>query len=170
MRLVAGRAVARELFLSRFNTRLFDGGYIMAIARFASICGASLAALLALGTAGCSSSDRDDRISRDRDRYDDPILSGERVERDSDASRKLPRDANIVDEGRGSLRYNVRDRGIVYVYDVDAATVVWNDKVDDGDRVSVDPDKNKIEINGREATKIDLKSDHRFRIYFLRGR
>lgn len=143
----------------------------MASSRFASLCGIFLASLLSLGTIGCSSLDDDDRISRDRDRYDDPVLSGGRVDRDSDASRHLPRDARIVDEGRDTtLRYVARDRGTVYVYDVDAGTVVWNDTVRDGDRVHVDPDKNRIEVNGREATKIDLKSDHRFRIYFLSGR
>jgi hypothetical protein len=122
--------------------------------------------------AGCTSSDRDHRSSRSS-RSDEPVLSGERrgdVERASGAARKVPRDAEVVDEGRGdTLRYTARGDGTVYVVDSNADTVIWSGPIRDGDRITVDPGKNRIEINGREQANIDLKSGDRFRLYFLRG-
>jgi hypothetical protein len=126
----------------------------------------SFAGLLGLGVlAGCSSSDRHTSSER-RDR--DVTLSGGRVEVDPNTARKVPRDARVVDEGRGgTLGYAARGDGEVYLTDASAQTVIWDAKVRDGDRISVDPNRNRIEINGREQTKIDLKSSDRFQLYFL---
>jgi hypothetical protein len=137
-----------------------------------------LTAVLGLATlAGCSAfesdSDKDrdssDRVSRSR-RDEDVVLSGDRdVDRDRDAATKVPKDARVVDSGSGSLSYSARYDGSVYLYDEDARTVVWDARLRDGDRVSVDPDRNRIELNGRSGSNIDLKSGHRFRLYFLEG-
>ena len=130
----------------------------------------SFAGLLGLGlVAGCSSDDH--HASRDRDNGD-VVLSGERrgepVDVDAHTARKLPRDARVVDEGAGnSLSYSARGDGEVYLNDRSADTVVWDSKVRDGDRITIDPGRNRIEINGREQTKIDLKSSDRFQLYFL---
>lgn len=153
-----------------------------------------LAAVLGLATlTGCSafegdSNDDDDfRVSRDRD--EDVILSGDRYDdryrdrdRDRDRDRydpdvdiapstanKVPRDARVVDSGSNSLSYTAREDGSVYLYDEDARAVVFDARLRDGDRVSVDPDANRIEVNGRQQGRIDLKSDHNFRLYFLEG-
>jgi hypothetical protein len=130
----------------------------------------SLAMFLGVGllaAGGCSSSSKSDehrssdRVSRSSDRGD--------VERAPGSKGKLPSDARLVDEGRSStLRYDVRDRGTVYLVDRTADVVVWSGDVRDGDRVTVDPGKNKIEINGREQARIDLKSNDKFELYFDR--
>jgi hypothetical protein len=136
----------------------------------ATLRNASFTALLGLGIlAGCSSSDR--HTSRDRDRGD-VVLSGERrgdpVDVDPHTANKVPRDARVVDEGSGgTLSYTARGDGEIYLTDRSAQTVIWDAKVRDGDRISVDPDRNRIEINNREQTKIDLKSKDRFQLYFL---
>jgi hypothetical protein len=130
----------------------------------------SLAGLLGIGLiAGCSSDDH--HASRDRDNGD-VVLSGERrgepVDVDAHTARKVPRDARVVDEGAGgTLSYTARGDGEVYLNDRSAETVIWDAKVRDGDRITVDPDRNHIEINGRDQTKIDLKSTDRFQLYFL---
>jgi hypothetical protein len=126
----------------------------------------SFAGLLGLGIlAGCSSSDRHSSSER-RDR--DATLSGERVDVDPHTARHVPRDARVVDEGRGStLSYSARGDGEVYLTDSSASAVIWDSKVRDGDRITVDPSRNRIEINGREQTNIDLKSNDRFQLYFL---
>jgi hypothetical protein len=139
--------------------------------RFKSVSFAGLLGLSLL--AGCSSShDKDHHTSRST-RSDDVVLSGERrgdVDRDPSAARKVPRDAQVVDEGRDStLRYSARDDGTVYLVDSSASTVVWSGNVRDSDRVTVDPGKNRIEINGKEQSTIDLKSSDRFQLYFLRS-
>ena len=140
-----------------------------------------LAALLGLSTmAGCSAlgigdddNDDDIRVSRDRDdryRDDDVVLSGDRdVDVAGATANKVPRDARVVDSGSGSLSYTAREDGSVYLYDEDARTVVWDARVRRDDRVNIGADDNRIEVNGRSATNIDLKSDHNFRLYFLEG-
>lgn len=129
----------------------------------------SLAGILGLGflASGCGSSDHHSISSSER-RDRDATLSGERVEVDPHTSRRVPRDARVVDEGRGStLSYSARGDGEVYLTDASASAVIWDSKVRDGDRINVDPSRNRIEINGREQTKIDLKSNDRFQLYFL---
>ena len=142
-----------------------------------------LAALMGLTTiSGCSAlgigdddNDDDIRVSRrdrDSDRYDrdDAVLSGDRdVDVAGSTATKVPKDARVVDSGSGSLSYTARDDGSVYLYDEDARTVVWDARVREGDRVNVGADDNRIEVNGRSATNIDLKSEHNFRLYFLEG-
>jgi hypothetical protein len=131
----------------------------------------SLAGILGLGIlAGCDSGN-DRTSSRDRNNGD-VVLSGERrgepVDVDPHTARKVPRDARVVDEGAGStLSYSARGDGEVYLNDRSADTVIWDAKVRDGDRITVDPGRNRIEINGREQTKIDLKSTDRFQLFFL---
>jgi hypothetical protein len=131
----------------------------------------TLAGVLGLGllAGGCSSfdndHDHDHHTSRDYDRYDSSRVSGD-VERSSGAARNLPRDARMVDEVRGGrLNYTARDSGEVYLTDATAGTIVWNGRVRDGDHVTVNPDKNRIEINGKEQADIDLKSNHRFELF-----
>jgi hypothetical protein len=115
--------------------------------------------------AGCSSGDH--HASRDYD-YGSARSSSDRVERDSGTTSRVPRDARVVDEGRGgALGFTARDRGQVYLVDESAGAVVWDSSVRDGDRVTVVPDKNRIEINGKEQAKIDLKSKDRFQLYYL---
>src|SRR6185503_11579563 len=112
--------------------------------------------------------DDNDRVSSRRDRNDDVVLSGDRdVDRAASTANKVPKDARVVDSGSGSMSYTARDDGSVYLYDEDARTVVWDARLRSDDRVTVDPDKNRIEVNGRSPTSIDLKSDHNFRLYFL---
>jgi len=121
---------------------------------------------LSLLAVGCTDTDHHEHhVSRDYDRYDDSRASAD-VERAAGTSRSLPRDARMVDEVRGGrMSYTARDSGAVSLYDATARTVVWDGHVRDGDRVTVNPDKNRIEINGKEQADIDLKSNHRFELY-----
>src|SRR5213593_2551077 len=103
--------------------------------------------------AGCSSSDHRDRVSRSG--RGDEVRSAGDVERASGAARKVPREAEVVDEGRGdTLRYTARGDGTVYVVDSNADTVIWSGPIRDSDRITIDPGKNRIEINGREQANI----------------
>lgn len=139
-----------------------------------------LAAMLGLTTmAGCSAlgigdddNDDDIRVSRDdrSSRDDDVVLSGDRdVDVAGSTANKVPKDARVVDSGSGSLTYTAREDGSVYLYDEDARRVVWDERIRDGDRVAIDPDNNRIDLNGRAQSRIDLTSDHRFRLYYLEG-
>ena len=129
----------------------------------------SVAGLIGLTTlVGCSAFEGHSSRDRDSDSTGSARRSSDRVERSSGASSNVPRDARVVDEGRGgSLGFTARDSGTVYLVDDTAGSVIWDSKIRDGDRVTVIPDKNRIEINGKEQAKIDLKSNDRFQLYYL---
>jgi hypothetical protein len=115
--------------------------------------------------AGCSSDDWGGSSKSDRD--DDARTARGDVDRASGAAKKLPTDARVVDEGRDTtLRYEAREAGTVHLFDDSANMVVFSKKVKDGDRITVDPDKNRIEVNGAKEASIDLKSTDRFQLYF----
>jgi hypothetical protein len=91
------------------------------------------------------------------------------VERDPGTSYGVPRNARVVDETHGGrLDYAVAQDGKVYLADDTARTVIWDGRVHRGDRVYVNPDKNRIELNGKKQADIDLKSNHRFVLFFAR--
>ena len=139
----------------------------------------SFASLLAISLlAGCSAFEGDnDRSDRDtnRDRNSDSDRSsrtaGGNVDRDTGTSNRVPRDARVVDEGRGgsgsALRYTADYDGTVYLVDSSAGVVVWDQRVRDRDRVEVTPGANRITVNGKESANIDLKKNDRFQLYFL---
>jgi len=138
----------------------------------------SFAALLGISLlAGCSAFDNNDRSDRDRDRdrIDDngrvSRTAGGTVDRDAGTSNRVPRDARVVDEGRGgsgsSLRYTADYDGTVYLVDSSAGVVVWDQRVRDRDRIEVTPGANRITVNGKETANIDLKKNDRFQLYFL---
>jgi len=128
----------------------------------------SIAGIIGLTTlTGCGSSS-DHHASSDSTDYGSARRSADHVARDSGAASRVPADARIVDEGHGSsLGFTARDRGTVYLVDSSAGAVIWNSSIHDGDRVAVVPDKNRIEINGKEQAKIDLKSNDRFQLFYL---
>jgi hypothetical protein len=126
-----------------------------------------LTGVLGLGlvaAVGCTESEHHSHNYDDR--YDHSRSSAD-VERASGTARGLPHDARMVDEVRGNrMSYTARDSGEVYLYDASARKLIWDGHVRDGDRVTVNPDRNRIEINGREQADIDLKSNDRFELYF----
>ena len=136
----------------------------------------SFAALLSISLlAGCSAFDGDSRSDRDRDRNTDSDrtsrTAGGTVDRETGTSSRVPRDARVVDEGRGgggnALRYTADYDGTVYLVDSSAGVVVWDQRVRDRDRVEVTPGANRITVNGKETANIDLKKNDRFQLYFL---
>src|SRR4051812_36889857 len=78
----------------------------------------------------------------------------------------VPEGSVQVDDGKGRLEYTAKHSGTVYVYDVTQDRLVYQTQVRDGDRVSVDPAANRLEVNGRQDVNRDLRRDDRHRIYF----
>src|SRR5438552_11732861 len=82
----------------------------------------------------------------------------------------IPTGAVQVDEGTDRLTYTPRRSGTVYVYDVDDDRLVYQGRVRDGDRLTIDPETNRLELNGRQVVDRDLKRKDRHRIYFFSDR
>jgi hypothetical protein len=135
----------------------------------------SLIGLIAFGAAlaGCTSDHYRTRSDPYDHRYDDSRTSSDRLDARPLEIRGLSRDARLVEETRrpgDTMSFTARDSGRAYLVDVTKGNVVWDKSVRDGDRVSVDPDHNKIAVNGHDDVKIDLKSNDRFQLYFDRSR
>ena len=151
-----------------------------------------LLALMCVGGVGCESDNDDRDRDRDRDRLsrrererlrdrDDRVISrSPDVDRDADVvvdvDRRdpdrgfdmIPRRAVRIRviEGNQEVTYTPDRDGTIYVYDVEADEVVYDGRVRRGEVFLIDPDDNKATIDGRTVLREDLKSSHRFRIYF----
>lgn len=141
------------------------------------ITGLCLAATLAL--AGCTyDDDDDDRYGRyERDQWRDTHYPSRRGEYDRDDLRRdpelarygnrVPREARILERGRGELSTRVNGRGMVYLYDVNDERVVWSGTVRDGERVTIDPENDRASVDGRLVYDRNLERNHEHRIYFV---
>jgi hypothetical protein len=101
--------------------------------------------------------------------HDNQTYDRRGVEVDQGTSLGVPRSARRVDETRGGrLDFSVPDDGRAYLADDSAHTVIWDGRVRRGDRIYINPDKNRIELNGKKQADLDLKSNHRFVLFFDR--
>ena len=124
--------------------------------------------------------DRYDRSPNRSERPDDDvILSRDRdsdrdLDRDLDRTRpglsEIPRDATQVREGEGrAIRYEATRDGRVYVYDEDDDRVVYTGKLYRGEEFVADPDRDLLAVNGKRLDDVNLRSAHRYRVYFMRN-
>lgn len=79
---------------------------------------------------------------------------------------EVPANARLTTEGNGKLAMMAPDDGTVYVYDVPADRIVYSGKVEKGQTVALDPDKDQVMINGRVATERVLHRGRQHRIFF----
>lgn len=77
----------------------------------------------------------------------------------------IPSGSTLLDSGKGTLRGTVRDDGTLYVYDADAKRVVASVRVSDGDRVTLSPGDDELQINGRRATNRSFSDRTNYRLY-----
>lgn len=79
---------------------------------------------------------------------------------------EVPANARLTNEGNGKLTMMAPEDGTVYVYDVPADRIVYSGKVEKGQTVALDPDKDQVMINGHVATERVLDRGHQHRIFF----
>jgi hypothetical protein len=122
-----------------------------------------LAALLAVG---CDDNDKSSTSStHDRDRLDRTERVGGLRGLD-----EIPRDAvrvNLEDPDR--LRHKPERDGRIFVYDEDDDRVVYDGKLYRGEAFIADPAKDAVTVDGKRVGDAKLRSNHRYRLYFLRG-
>lgn len=140
------------------------------IRRFA--CVRSMAVITVTGFAlatqiggGCATS-TDDSNSRSSpsydDRYDDRDYKKYRDEYDDN---RISSDARLIKQGRGEQTFRAGSTGRVWVLDERDREVVYTDDLLEGDTFLVNPDGDRIGINGR-LKKVELKGDRIYRLYF----
>jgi hypothetical protein len=78
--------------------------------------------------------------------------------------------SNVVREGRGDLNYTAADDGTLYVMNADTEDVVFQRRVNRGQRIEVQPNADRISIDNDAVSSDDLKRDDAHRIYLVRDR
>ncbi len=175
--------------MSRFNcciAKTFPVALVVAAVAFAAASAsahtqvASIPTVSRLAGEGETTLSRDDDDGdrdgdRDRDRWDDDDDRGgdddDDADADSDSDRSfksIPRDARLVAEGKGRISYRARRDGRVYVYDRKLDKVVYRGQLDEGEEIAVDPDKNRVQIEGQTVKDKIMKKKNEHRIYFYR--
>jgi hypothetical protein len=132
-----------------------------------------LAALLAVSgpalMAGCTAFDESDRnrdedLDRDRDSIPPAELNTPPNRDEIDAG--VPRSARLRARGTGPLTFRAADDGRVWVVETRNDRLVYEDRVRRGDEVRVDPDRDRVELNGRTVEDRDMISDSGHHVFF----
>jgi hypothetical protein len=84
----------------------------------------------------------------------------------SDRHRDIPTDARLVTEGNKTLSYQFERPGTVYIFDSDRDKMVYSGKVDRGQVLRVEPDRNRIALDGKVVSDEDLKTADNRRVFF----
>ena len=79
-------------------------------------------------------------------------------------SSDLPRSARSVAQGAGQIDYRVRDRGRIYIYDADDQRVIMSREVYPNQLVEVDPERDRVLIDGKKVYDRNLERKHAHRI------
>lgn len=113
-----------------------------------------------LNGASCTTSDR----GRDEPYYGD----GDREPYEDRYG--LPDNAEMVRETRGQRVEFVPNRsGDYFLYYARERRIITGGRLLDGERLVVDPDRNRVYVEGRTVFDGDLKSDRTYRVYFARS-
>ena len=80
----------------------------------------------------------------------------------------VPADARTVVEGERALQYTAPYTGEVYVYNVSDKAVVYSGEIDEGDVLLVDPEANRITLDGNVAMEKGLDRGDQYRVFYKR--
>ncbi len=126
------------------------------------ICTLALFAATQLGN-GCVSDDGGGSS-------DDYRPSPSRPGNDYDPNDRIPRDADLVTEGRDLIRYRAEQDGRVYIYDADARRVLGSYRIVRGRELIVSPKDDRAWIDDKRVLDYDFDRSHTHRIYMLNDR
>lgn len=87
-----------------------------------------------------------------------------------DNGDRVPRYADIVREGKGTLEYTADADGTVWVQDVREETTIVSHRIHRGEKLRVVPEEDRVYLEGDRISKSDIKRDHSHRIYLDRDR
>ena len=78
----------------------------------------------------------------------------------------IPMDATLMTEGQKDLTFRATEPGTVYVYNRNDNKMVYSGELERGEALSVDPDKNRITINGRTVLEKGVDDNETLRVFF----
>jgi len=119
---------------------------------------AATVVLAALNFVGSCASDNNDEHSDDRHNVE------------SDRPNRIPRHADLVREGWDRLKWTADMDGTIYVLDKDKNTIRYFGPVRQGDEIMVQPDRDKIYVDGKIVYDQNLEKHSWHRLYFAHER
>lgn len=119
----------------------------------------SLAGAMVLG-AGCGAFDRDDD-----DRSGGEVISGGGA---TDARPTgVPSSAQVVDSGGGDLGYTASTAGVAYIVDQTAGRTIVSRQMASGQRLTVEPGRDRVSIDGRAIYEQNLEKNNRHAVWWV---
>jgi CO dehydrogenase/acetyl-CoA synthase delta subunit len=79
---------------------------------------------------------------------------------------QIPASAAQASEGTRIVSATATQDGDVYIYDASDNKMIYSGKVQHGEVVQVDAEKNVVMLNGKTLTERDLPNDHHYKIFF----
>lgn len=79
----------------------------------------------------------------------------------------IPLTAEVKMESEGPLTYEAPDDGMIYVSEVGSNNkMLYSGAVQEGQTVKANPEEDRIELDGKTVTEVEMKSTNRHRIFF----
>jgi hypothetical protein len=83
---------------------------------------------------------------------------------------EIPPTALMASEGDEKLAYMAPSDGEVYVYDTETDRMVYSGTIEKGQTIQVDPEKDRVSIDGNTKLERALNNGNQHRIFFQRDK
>ena len=84
----------------------------------------------------------------------------------AERNRAIPNSARLVAEDQGKIDFVAPSDGEVFVEDRSVNKLLYSGKIDEGDRLEVDPMKDRVSIDGRTVRDQRIRDLNNFRVFF----
>lgn len=80
----------------------------------------------------------------------------------------IPAGADEVESGAGTIDWEARRDGEVWVYDADTNKMIYRGPVEQGQNVRVNAGTDQIVIGGKTVSERPISDEHKYKIYYRR--
>jgi hypothetical protein len=84
----------------------------------------------------------------------------------TEPDRVVPSTAMLTSQGNTKVVYTAPSDGMVYVYDDTSHDLIYSGQMMKGQRLTVDPKADNIEMDDRKVSESVLKSGNEYQVYF----
>ena len=79
----------------------------------------------------------------------------------------VPKEVELVAQGRGQLSYKARADGRIYLHDATAEKTLYQTPVKRGQRFTIAPDEDRASLDGTDVFEGNMHTRNEHKIYFL---
>ena len=80
--------------------------------------------------------------------------------------KSIPENARLVADAQGEVDFVAPNDGMVYVYDRGAGNLIYSGRILEGERVEVEPMKDRVTLNGRTVMDKQIRDNNEIRVFF----